>query len=1152
MVYIVCISIALQVVAAAIVLRLIRLTGAHAAWLLIALGMGLMIARRCVTLYLIATGSGRAVSATGHEVLGLLVSLALTLGLLGIVPVFRKLAESHGIEQALREAEARFRATFEQAAVGIAHVGLDGRWLQVNRRLCDIVGYGREELLAKTFQEITHPEDLQADLKQLEALRHGTIETYSMEKRYWHKSGHLVWVNLTASAQRDERGWAAFFISVVEDISVRKQAEQSLQMQSRVLESMNEGVSVTDEQGIIRYTNPAEDAMFGYERGELLGKHVMLQNAYSPEENARIVASVIEELKSKGAWAGEWRNRKKDGTAFTTFARITSLELEGRPHFVCVQADTTERKQAELALAASEESLRLALESGRMGSWQWNIRTGVVSWSDNLEEIHGLAPGTFGGTLEAFSELVYAEDRQRVSDAITRSLEARGEYDIEFRNVRQDGTIGWILGKGRVFVGADAEPERVVGVATDITDRKRAEESLRQSEQQFRRAVVNAPIPIMMHTADGEILQLSKAWTGLSGYSPDDIAKVADWLNIAFDDSSRPAAESLFGTLALNGESHEGEFEIRTASGDRRVWHFSVSAPGNLHDGRQFLTTTATDVTDRSRSEESARFLADASGALAGVEDYQRTLEHVAQLAVPYFADWCGVDLKQPDGSLSRLAVQHIDPSKIELAKELHRRFPPDPNAAQGVQAVLRSGLSELVPVITDDMLMAAIQDPERLSMVRQLGLRSYLCVPLKVRGETIGVITFAMAESGRTLSTYELTLAEDLAGRAAIALENARLYHELRETDRRKDEFLAMLAHELRNPLAPISNALYILGLQPSQSATADQARAMMERQVQHMVRLVDDLLDVSRIMRGKIELQKETIHLNDVVGRAIETVQPLIDGLGHRLEVSLPDPQVRVDVDPIRMSQVLANLLNNAAKYTERGGRIWLDGEQRNGDVLLRVRDNGIGIEAGMLRQVFDLFAQADHSRQRAQGGLGIGLTLVRRLVELHGGTVEASSRGLGQGSEFVIRLPRLTGKESMENQDQPTPTDAQSKRRILVVDDNMDSANTLAMLLQMTGNEVNVAYDGPAALESFRATHPEVVILDLGMPGMDGYEAARKLRTMPGGDQALLAALTGWGQEDDRRRTGEAGFDLHLVKPVKLDDLRALLDHPKIVSQ
>ena len=1153
MIYVVGISILLQVIAAIVALRLIRLTGARSAWLLIAAAMGLMIARRCFTLYHTAIGDGVVLSGTAHEALGLAVSLAMVLGLLGVEPLFRKLAESRQMEQSLRETEARFRATFEQAAVGIALVDLNGRWLQVNRRLCEIVGYEHGELLGKTFQEITHKDDLEADLTQLESLRRGDLETYSMEKRYHHKAGYIVWVNLTVSAERDQRGSIAFYIAVVEDISLRKQVEQSLQMQSRVLESMTEGVSLSDENGIIRYTNPAEDAIFGYERGELIGKHVTVQNSYPLEENERIVASVIEELRTKGVWTGEWRNRKKDGTPFTTLARITMLELEGQPHFVCVQADVTQQKEAQLALAASEESLRLALASGRMGSWQWNVRTGAVSWSDNLEAIHGLAPGSFGGTLDSFNELVYPDDRQLLADTIARSLEARSEYEIEFRNVRQDGSIGWILGKGQVFVGSDGQPERVVGVAMDITERKRAEEALRQSEGQFRRAVVNAPIPIMMHTENGEILQLSKAWTELSGFTPEDIPTVDHWLERAFDDHTRPRARSLFACFTQNEAPHEGELEIRTASGSRRVWHFTISAPGHLQDGRQFLASMATDVTDRRRSEESARFLADVSAALAALEDYQPTLEHVAQLAVPYFADWCGVDLKQSDGTLARLAVQHIDPSKIELAKELHRRFPPDPDSPHGILAVIRSGNPVLVPVITDEMLVAAIQEPERLALVRELGLRSYLCVPLKARGETIGALTFAMAESGRVLTAQELSLAQDLAGRATIAIENARLYQELREADRRKDEFLAMLAHELRNPLAPISNALYILGLQPAQSASAEQARAMMERQVQHMVRLVDDLLDVSRIMRGKIELQKETIILNDVVSRAIETVQPVIDGLGHRLQVSLPDPPVRIKVDPVRMSQVLANLLNNAAKYTERGGQIWLDGEAHNGEVHLRVRDSGIGIEPGMLRHIFELFAQADHSRQRAHGGLGIGLTLVRRLVELHGGTVEAQSNGLGQGSEFSVRLPRAVDKgRNVDRRESPAAESATGKRRVLVVDDNIDSANTLAMLLRMTGNQVEVAYDGLAALETFETSQLEVVILDLGMPGLDGYETARRLRTLPGGDTVLLAALTGWGQEDDRRRTEEAGFDLHLVKPVKLQDLQTLLDHPKLVMQ
>jgi signal transduction histidine kinase len=375
----------------------------------------------------------------------------------------------------------------------------------------------------------------------------------------------------------------------------------------------------------------------------------------------------------------------------------------------------------------------------------------------------------------------------------------------------------------------------------------------------------------------------------------------------------------------------------------------------------------------------------------------------------------------------------------------------------------------------------------------------------------------------------------------------------ELAEANRRKDEFLAMLAHELRNPLAPIRNALHILK-QSHAGGPVEPLRAMMERQVQHLARLVDDLLDVSRITRGKIELRKQVVSLAAVVSRAVEASRSLIEGRRLELEVALPAEPLRLEADPTRLEQVVANLLHNAGKYTEPGGHIRLTAalapSSEGGEVVLRVQDSGIGIPAEMLPHIFDLFVQVDHRHARSQGGLGIGLTLVRRLVELHGGTVEAFSAGLGRGSEFVVRLPALSekrereGRAGREDAGDAAPTPG---RRILVVDDNVDAAESLALLLRLQGHDVAVAADGPTALEKARAERPEVIFLDLGMPGMDGYEVARRLRQLPDVGPVRLVALTGWGQEEDRRRTRQAGFDHHVVKPVEPDALHQLLSQP-----
>jgi signal transduction histidine kinase len=370
-----------------------------------------------------------------------------------------------------------------------------------------------------------------------------------------------------------------------------------------------------------------------------------------------------------------------------------------------------------------------------------------------------------------------------------------------------------------------------------------------------------------------------------------------------------------------------------------------------------------------------------------------------------------------------------------------------------------------------------------------------------------------------------------------------------LKEADRRKDEFLAMLAHELRNPLAPIRNAVYLLQLLTVDDERIRQALEIINRQTRQLAELVDDLLDVSRITRGQITLRKQQLVLADVVAQAVETSQPLLKERQHRFEARLPDEPIVVEADATRLAQIILNLLNNAAKYTEEGGDISLTVERQDGEVVLRVRDTGMGIPAEMLPRIFEPFTQIEHTLDRAQGGLGIGLTLVRRLVEMHGGSVQAFSEGRGKGSEFVVRLPR-SGSEcstdvaaSLHDAGRHGSGDG-SSRRILLVDDNKDSAESLAQLMRLLGYEVRTAHDGEAGLRAAQQFTPDIVVLDIGLPRLNGLEVARRLRQDLGWRDTPLIAMTGYGQEEDRRRSEEAGFNAHLVKPVEFSELQAVL--------
>ena len=384
---------------------------------------------------------------------------------------------------------------------------------------------------------------------------------------------------------------------------------------------------------------------------------------------------------------------------------------------------------------------------------------------------------------------------------------------------------------------------------------------------------------------------------------------------------------------------------------------------------------------------------------------------------------------------------------------------------------------------------------------------------------------------------------------------EQIEMQEALRQADRRKDEFLATLAHELRNPLAPIRNALHIMRLKADDPATMEQARLIMERQLGQMVRLVDDLLDVGRITRGKLELRKERVDLASVIKNAVDTTRPLIEAAGHELTLSLPALPIYLDADPVRLAQVLSNLLNNAAKYMDRGGHIWVSATRRDREVAVTVRDQGIGIPPEALPTIFDMFMQVEESLEKSRGGLGIGLTLAKQLVEMHGGSIEAHSPGSGQGAEFTVRMPVVPPLTAAV-----TPRDEESRRelpvrfRILVADDNIDAVESMGMMLRLMGNDVRTVRDGLQAVEEAATFRPDVALLDIGMPGLNGYEAARRIREQRWGKEIVLVALTGWGQEEDKRKAIDAGFAQHFTKPVSPTDIANLMArlHAESVQQ
>ncbi len=536
-----------------------------------------------------------------------------------------------------------------------------------------------------------------------------------------------------------------------------------------------------------------------------------------------------------------------------------------------------------------------------------------------------------------------------------------------------------------------------------------------------------------------------------------------------------------------------------------------------------------------------AALLAEASRLLSRSLDFDATLANLHRTVIPALADACQFVLYDSNKDIWFAPVAAQKSSGENALSGSHSRVEQvDPQLAGAVRKAVESGHAQSIP-------------PESVSNAPALGPKkrwsSALVAPLIARDAPLGAIVCCLWGSRGRFESDDIALIENIASRAATALDNAQLFQTIRDGERRKDEFLAMLGHELRNPLAAIANAGELTKLLEPGNATFDESLEIIRQQASLMKRLVDDLLDVSRITSGRVQLQKTVVNAGDVVERVAEANTLLFTSRGHKLHLTVPKKEIYLEADPYRLEQILSNLLVNAAKYTDRGGRIWFSAAREGDEVLFRVKDTGIGIGADLLPNVFDLFSQANRSLHRAEGGLGIGLTIVRGLTELHGGRAWAHSQGFGHGAEFIVALPMSSDVPAKSDPASPAVTETTSQpRRILVVEDQPALSRVTVALLEKLGHEVRAAADGPEALLAVREYNPEVVLLDIGLPGMDGYEVARCLRSEMGEATPMLVAMTGYSQHEVNRHARKAEFDRHLVKPADIGALRELLTQTK----
>jgi PAS domain S-box-containing protein len=1087
--------------------------------------------------------------------------------LIGVVLVFRDITERKRADEAVR----RWEQVFEQASWGVVIADpVDNTLQAVNQAYADMHGYTVEELAGMPIALTIAPDALSQWPDRVRVTNERGHNVY--ESLHVRKDGTPFYVLMDITAVKDKNGKILYRAATLQDITERKQAEEAVRKSeerfTRAFNALPVPISVTstaDER--IVATNEAFLRASEYTDEEVIGRTATELSLWEDPADRDLLERLLKQHKK--IRDHEIRFRSKSGKLSTYLMSAEVIEFGGEPCILSAVNDITERKLAEerLAFAAS------IVESSDDAIIGKTLDAEIISWNAGAERMYGY---TADEVIGKHITLLAPDERRAEIEPILETL-ARGEriYHYETVRVTKDGrqldvslSISPIKNsEGRVVAAAT--------IARDITESKRAEverakllSEIENQRQRLNNVVANVPGIVweawgQPDEARQRIDFVSDYVEKMLGYGVREWLSVPNfWLSIVHpQDKERAAREA----NAIYASCEGGRSEFRWVAKDgRTIWVDAQSVVVCDEEGNPIgMRGVTMDISDRKRAEEAQEFLAGASSVLASSLDYETTLASVAQLTVPRLADWCGVEIVEEDGRSRQLAVAHADPEKVKFALELSRRYPADPGSPVGVPNVLRTGKAEFYPEITDETLVAATRDAEHLKLIGELGMKSAMIVPLVARGRTHGAITLVTAESEHRYDKADLALAEDLARRAAFAVDNARLYREARraraeaeEANRAKDEFLATVSHELRTPLNAIIGWAHMLRHNKFDEPTTERAMETIERNSRSQARLIEDILDVSRIITGKLRLDVQPIELVPVIEAAIDAVRPAADAKEIRLQTIFDPRAGPISGDPNRLQQVVWNMVSNAVKFTPRGGRIQVRLERLNSHVEIIVSDTGQGIKADLLPHIFERFRQGDSSTTRLHGGLGLGLAIVRHLVELHGGTVQAWSPGEGHGATFTVKLPLLIWHGGLKHVEGAHPTadggnaleNAPSLNgvRVLVVDDDPDTRAMLKVMLEQFGAEVEVSASSTEALDRLGPWQPNVLVSDIEMPGENGYEMIRKIRALePERGGAIAAvALTAYARAEDRMRSLAAGYQMHLAKPVEPVELAIVI--------
>jgi PAS domain S-box-containing protein len=1078
----------------------------------------------------------------------------------------RDLTERVQVDERLKKREEEFRSLFELSAVGMTQVSPEGRYLRVNRKLCTMLGYSEQELLELTLHQVTHPDDRQASAAKLRSSFIGEPDEYSIEKRYVRKDGAVIWVLINWTVVRDSRGNPLRTVANIQDITRRKLTEEALrkseELNKSVLRSLASHIAVLDRDGNIIAVNEAWKR-FAYENGGDADADVgvnyldVCRRSHEHDDDARNVLNGIQAVLggTLSDFALEYPCHSPDQQRWFLMS-VTPL-LGERSGAVVTHTNITERRQAGEALKKSAQEIHDLYNHAPCGYHSIDKNALFLLINDTELEWLGYRRDEVVGK-KRFSDLLTPQALQSFETNFRQFLAAGTIQDLEFDLVRKDGTILPVLLSATAVKDHSGKFLMSRSVVYDMTERKRADEARRLSEARLRQLADAMPQIVYTCGPDGLADYINRRWYEYSGTSMEQpIAKL--WADVIHPDD-REATKLRWQESVKAGLLFDAEYRLRRKDGQYR-WHLSRAIPVRDESGQIVKWIgTSTDIHDRKEAEaEREELLAREQLARAEVEHAAESIRRLQAIT---------------DSTLGRFALEALLREMLGRVRELLeadfavillltedgrslavRAAIGAEEETMGLRVPIGEGIAGSIatrraPAIVEDVAAVNVVNP----ILRQR-VHSLIGAPLMVEGRLIGVI-HADTILARRFSESDRRLLQLAADRVALAIEQTRLYEveklarrQAEESNRMKDEFLAMVSHELRSPLNAMLGYTRLLRMGSLDAQKIRQAVDVIERGGRVQTQLIDDLLDTARIISGKLRLEVRLVDLAPVIEEAVQTIYPAAKAKGITLTTDLNSKVGQITGDAERLQQVVWNLLSNAVKFTPAGGHVETRLERVDPHVCITVRDTGKGISPDFLPYIFDRFRQADASSTRRYGGLGLGLSLVKYLVELHGGTIEALSEGEGHGATFKVLLPVPAVSRSISDLESSVPAIESRKAmlagvRALVVEDEDDARELVKTVIAQYGADVVASRSAAEAFALITTTpeRPDVIVTDLSMPDEDGYSLLQRVREWER-DHGLhipVVALTAYGRSEDRKRALTAGFQMHVAKPVEPDEL------------